>query len=84
MCTFEFLFALPLFELKKTLKDNRKKDIQVIIIKGVADYGDLIMGDKWQWTAAKAAMDCIHYCLVKSGGTEFNGKEAFLTEILSR
>ena len=70
-----------LFELKKTL---RNKDLQVIIIKGVADYGDLRMGDKWKWTAAKAAMDCIHYCLKKSGGTEFNGKEAFLTEILSR
>ena len=73
-----------LFELKKTLKDNRNKDLQVIIIKGVADYGDRRMADKWQWTAAKAAIDCIHYCLEKSGGTEFNGKEAFLTEILSR
>ena len=47
----------------------------MIVIKGVADYGDLSKGDKWQWTAAKAAMDCIHYCLEKTGGSEFSGKE---------
>ena len=64
-----------LLELKKTLKGLHNKDIEVIVIKGVADYGDLSKGDKWQWTAAKAAMDCIHYCLNKSGGTEFSGKE---------
>ena len=62
-----------LLELKRTLKGQHNKDIEVIVIKGVADYGDLSKGDKWQWTAAKAAMDCIHYCLEKSGGIEFNG-----------
>ena len=67
-----------LIGLKKTLKDHHNKDIEVIIIKGVADYGDLQVGDKWQWTAAKAAIDCIHYCLEKSGGSEFNGKETFI------
>ena len=67
-----------LLGLKRTLKDHYTKDIEVIVIKGVADYGDLSKGDKWQWTAAKAAMDCIHYCLEKSGGIEFNGKETFI------
>ena len=66
-----------LLELKKTLKDHHNKDIEIIVIKGVADYGDLKKGDDWQWTAAKAAINCIHYCLEKSGGTEFNGKETF-------
>ena len=70
-----------LLELKRTLKSQHNKDIEVIIIKGVADYGDLSKGDKWQWTAAKAAMDCIHYCLEKSGGTEFNGKKTFQCDV---
>ena len=73
-----------LFELKKTLKVQYEKDIEIIIINGVSEYQDLTVGDKWQWTAGKAAMDCIHYCLKKSGGTEFNGKETFLIEILNR
>ena len=68
-----------LLELKRTLKGQHNKDIAVIVIKGVADYGDLSKGDKWQWTAAKAAMDCIYYCLDKSGGTEFSGEEIVIT-----
>ena len=67
-----------LLELKKTLKYQHKKDIEVIVIKGVADYCDLSKGHKWQWTAAKAAIDCIHYCLRKSGRIEFNGKQTFI------
>ena len=63
-----------LLELKKTLEGQHSKHIEVIVIKGVADYGDLKKGDKWQWTAAKAAIDCIHYCLSKTGGIEFSGK----------
>ena len=47
--------------------------------KTAADYGDLSKGDKWQWTAAKAAMDCIYYCLEKTGGSEFSGKETVMT-----
>ena len=66
-----------LLELKKTLKGQHNKDVEVIIIKGVADYGDLKKGDKWQWTAAKAAIDCIYYCLSKTGGIEFSGKLTF-------
>ena len=67
-----------LFELKKTLQVQNEKEVQIIIIKGVSEYQDLTIGDKWQWTAAKAAIDCIYYCLKKSEGTEFNGKETFL------
>ena len=67
-----------LLELKKTIMDEHKKDIKVIVIKGVVDDGDLRMGCKWQWTATIAAMDCIHYCLKRSGGTEFNGKKIFI------
>ena len=63
-----------LLELKRTLKGQHNKDIEVIVIKGVADYGDCTKGDQWQWTAAKAAINCIHYCLNKSGGIEFGGK----------
>ena len=63
-------------ELKRVLRGQH--DIEVIVIKGVADYSDLSKGDKWQWTAAKTAMDCIHYCLEKSGGIEFNGKGTYL------
>ena len=63
-----------LLELKRTLKSQHNKDIEVIVIKGVADYGDCTKGDRWQWTAAKAAVDCIHFCLNKSGGIEFSGK----------
>ena len=74
--------AWVLFELKKTRKVQNEKDIEIIIINGVSEYQDLTLGDKWQWTAAKAAMDCIDYCLKRSGGTEFNGKETFLVEIL--
>ena len=61
----------------KTLKSQHTKHIEVIIIKDVADYGNLSMEDKWQQTAAKAAMDCIHYCLKKSGRVKFTGKETF-------
>ena len=68
-----------LLELKRTLNGQHNKHIAVIVIKGVADYGDLSKGDKWQWTAAKAAMDCIYYCLEKSGGIEFSGKETVIT-----
>ena len=64
-----------LFELKNTLKAHVERDIQIIVINGISEHHDFTVGDKWQWTAAKAAMDCIHYCLKRSGGTEFNGKE---------
>ena len=66
-----------LLEMKRALSFRCKRNVEVIIIKSVADYGDCRKGDDWQWTAAKAAMDCIHYCLETTGGTEFNGKESF-------
>ena len=62
-----------LLELRGELR-REERAIEVIIIKGVADYGDLSKGDEWQWTAAKAAMNYIHYCL-KEGGSIFHGKE---------
>ena len=71
-----------LLELKKTLKGQHNKDIEIIVIKGVADYGDLSKGDEWQWTAAKAAIDCIHYCLNQTGGREFGGKETSIERLM--
>ena len=66
-----------LLELKRALAKTKR--VEVIVIKGVADYSDLSKGDKCQWTAAKAVMDCIHYCLEKiSGGIEFSGKATYL------
>ena len=64
-----------LLELKRELKTypDSPKDIEVIVIKGVADYGDHQKDDKWQWTAAKAAIDCIHYCLEKSPPVTYKG-----------
>jgi len=62
-----------LLELKGELS-RQQRTIEVIVIKGVADYGDLLKGDEWQWTAAKAAMNYIHYCLEKDGDT-FRGKD---------
>ena len=73
-CTGGEMGGWVLLELKRILKSQHNKDIEVIIIKGVADYGDHTKGDQWQWTAAKAAIDCIHYCLNKSGGIKFSGK----------
>lgn len=55
-----------LLELCEEMKQERKKDVEVVVIKGVADYGDLTKGDKWQLTAAKAAIDYIHHCLDNS------------------
>jgi len=49
-------------------------EVGVIIIKGVADYGDEEKADNWQFTAAKAAVDYTHYRLQKTGCNEFKGK----------
>ena len=65
-----------LLELKRALA--KTKQVEVIVIKGVADYGGLSKGDKWQWPAAKAAMNCIHHCTEKTGGIEFSGKATYL------
>ena len=73
-----------LLEVRSRLKHLLQKEIEVIIIKGVADYGDIRKGDEWQWTAAKAAMDCIHYCLKRSGGNEFYGKKGIHRKLLCR
>ena len=55
-------------------KDQRQ--LSAIVIKGVADYGDNQKEKKWQFTAAKAAVDFIHYCLEKTNGmATFNASE---------
>lgn len=54
-------------------------DVGVIIIKGVADYGDKDKEDDWQLTAAKAAVHYTHYRLTQAGGKEFRGKHKINT-----
>lgn len=54
-------------------------DVGVIIIKGVADYGDKDKEDDWQLTAAKAAVHYTHYRLKEAGGKEFRGKHKINT-----
>ena len=39
-------------------------NLEVIVIKGVADYGDGKKNKKWQFTAAKAAVDYTHHKLL--------------------
>ena len=52
-------------------------DVGVIIIKGVADYGDKDKEDDWQLTAAKAAVHYTHSRLKEAGGKEFCGKHKY-------
>ena len=47
---------------------KQRRPLSVIIIKGVADYGDNQKDKRWQFTAAKAAVDFVHYCLEETGG----------------
>ncbi len=49
--------------------------VAVITIKGVADYGDKTKEDKWQFTAALAAVAYTHYQLERTGGSAFSGCE---------
>ena len=53
--------------------------VGVIVIKGVADYGDVKKGDEWQLTAAKAAVDYTHFRLKEAGCGEFQGKHKLET-----
>ena len=45
-----------------------RRPLSVMVIKGVADYGDNQRDKRWQLTAAKAAVDFVHYCLEQTGG----------------
>ena len=68
-----------------TVKDNSELDhhrVGIIIIKGVADYGDTEKKDNWQLTAAKAAVDYTHFRLKKTEGTEFQGKHILLSIVV--
>ena len=47
-------------------------NLEVIIIKGVADYADGEKPKQWQLTAAMAAANYTHFQLKRS--TAFNGK----------
>ena len=54
-----------------SMKDWMEEDhrlLSVIVIKGVAGYGDHQSSSQWQLTAAKAAVDFVHYCLQQTGG----------------
>ena len=44
-----------------------KRQISVIVVKGVADYGDIGKDDGWQLTAAMAAIDFVRHCIEISG-----------------
>ena len=61
---------LEIFHDHEMKKRNPKPS--VIVIKGVADYGDEAKTREWQPIAAKAAVDYVHYCL-----KEIKGKDRF-------
>ena len=64
-----------LLNMIEWMQDDQRQ-LSVIIVKGVADYGDHQKEKKWQFTAAKAAVDFIHYCLEKTDGkAKFNAGE---------
>ena len=46
---------------------HMKRQISVIVVKGVADYGDIGKDDGWQLTAAMAAVDFVRHCIESSG-----------------
>jgi len=48
--------------------EQERRPLSVIVIKGVADYGDNRKDKRWQLTAAKAAVDFVYYCLEQTGG----------------
>ena len=49
-------------------KENEGREIDYVIIKGVADYGDGTKGKPWQFTASLAAADYADDRLEKEGG----------------
>ena len=55
---------------KKFNEEPPHRNIGMIIIKGVADYGDGTKNKIWQFTAAKAAVCYAKYQLEKLGGNE--------------
>ena len=61
---------------------QNQRQLSVILIKGVANYGDNQMGKKWQFTAAKAAIDFTHYCLEKTDGKAVFNASKFLVNIV--
>ena len=47
-------------------------EVESIIIKGIADFADGKKNDKWQLTAAKAAVNYAHYRLTQYGFIDFD------------
>ena len=47
-------------------------EVESIIIKGIADFADGKKKDKWQLTAAKAAVNYAHYKLEHHGYIDFD------------
>ena len=56
---------------KKYANQNPPRQLDVVVIKGVADYGDGTKLKEWQFTAAMAAVGYAHHKLEETGGTEF-------------
>ena len=68
---------------KKLSKE--KRDLSVIVIKGVADYADgkKKQGKKWQFTAAMAAASYAKHKLIETGGRLFEeGKCLYVYKII--
>ena len=57
-----------------TLKEEDKRDVDFIVIKGVADFGDGSKAKGWQLTASLAAASYAEEKLRESGGNVYNCK----------
>ena len=57
-----------------TLKEEDKRDVDFIVIKGVADFGDGSKAKGWQLTASLAAASYAEEKLCESGGRVYNCK----------
>ena len=63
----------------RNASQNPPRQLDVVVIKGVADYGDGKKLKDWQFTAAMAAVGYAHYKLEETGGVEFKiSKSHFL------
>ena len=63
--------GVVLCKIKQSLAKRNNREIDVIIIKGVADYADGTKGKEWQLTAAMAAVKYAEYALKSTEGKLF-------------
>ena len=56
---------------EKYANQNPPRQLDVVVIKGVADYGDGTKHKEWQFTAAMAAVGYAHHKLEETGGAGF-------------